>query len=377
MVEHDTTEWAEGFKAGYAAGYSDGYTAGRTEGVSAGRALNDCERKRLKYEEKARRHREKEARRAAFLAAGSTATPEASVSASADAARHDKTRKGRTAQAATSTATEQISPDMVRLRATAPGLVGRELTMTDHYVKILFPPADAPYEWPSDLGAIKDAYPKHLHPVTRTYTLRSCDTSTGDIVIDFVLHGDSGIAGPWARDAKVGDTFSFLGPGGGWAPTPEYDHFVLAGDESAAPAVAAALEKIPAGSTAVAFLEVEAPGHEVPIPESAAEVCWVYRHGTLPGRALSEAVRSYAAPAGYVGWFVHGVADMVKEVRRDLFVNRRVSKRDASISGYWRLKMTEDEWQSTKRDFVAQMESAETAEAAEASSRGSGPEHTS
>ena len=92
---------------------------------------------------------------------------------------------------------------------------------------------------------------------------------------------------------------------------------------------------------------------------------------------MSEAVRSYAAPAGYVGWFVHGVADMVKEVRRDLFVNRRVSKRDASISGYWRLKMTEDEWQSTKRDFVAQMESAETAEAAEASSRGSGPEHTS
>ena len=68
-------------------------------------------------------------------------------------------------------------------------------------------------------------------------------------------------------------------------------------------------------------------------------------------------------PEGKVGWFVHGVAEMVKDIRRYLFVDRSVPRADVSISGYWRTGMTEDGWQSSKHDFVAQMDAEESAAA--------------
>jgi len=56
---------------------------------------------------------------------------------------------------------------------------------------------------------------------------------------------------------------------------------------------------------------------------------------------------------------------MIKELRRFLFVDGGVDKKDVSISGYWRLGMTEDQWQSSKRDFVTELEELEALEAAE------------
>ncbi|KAB3520955.1 siderophore-interacting protein [Corynebacterium sp. zg254] len=359
MEQRDTTEWVEGFREGYGTGYSDGYRAGLEAGRTQAFYDAKAERKRAKYELKAQR-RELKAQRYGKHAAH---TQDSHGShAGAEHAPSSQPRKGRKPIEATITGKESVSPAMVRIRANAPGLIGRELTKTDHYVKILFVPEGAPYSWPFDLAHIKDTQPKKYRPVTRTYTLRSVDTETGDIAIDFVLHGDTGLAGPWARDVEVGETFAFVGPGGGWAPTPRYDHFVLAGDESAAPAIAASLEKIPSTSTAIAFFEVEGPGHEFAVPEGDnITVRWVYRHGSMPGRALADAVRFYECPEGSVGWFVHGVAEMIKEIRRELYVGRGVSKKDASISGYWRLRMTEDQWQSSKQEFVAEMESAEQA----------------
>lgn len=52
---------------------------------------------------------------------------------------------------------------------------------------------------------------------------------------------------------------------------------------------------------------------------------------------------------------------MVKETRKFLFVEGNVDKADASISGYWRLGMTEDQWQASKREFNEQNEAEELA----------------
>lgn len=260
---------------------------------------------------------------------------------------------------ATVTATERISPQLVRLTFDAPDLAGVELPFTDHYIKILFPPAGAPYAWPFDPEQAREQNPDHP-PVTRTYSLRRHDAATGSVVIDFVEHGDTGLAGPWAGRAKPGDEIGFFGAGGAWAPTEEFDHFILAGDEAAAPAVCAALETIPAGATATAFLEIadDAATFDVPAHEGV-EVVWVPRNGSPYGSELARTVRSAEIPSGRVGWFVHGVAEMVKDLRRYLFVERGVAKADVSISGYWRTGMTEDGWQSSKRDFVASMEREE------------------
>ena len=38
-------------------------------------------------------------------------------------------------------------------------------------------------------------------PTVRTYTVRKVDTECREISIDFVVHGDHGVAGPWAAAA--------------------------------------------------------------------------------------------------------------------------------------------------------------------------------
>lgn len=146
-------------------------------------------------------------------------------------------RKARVANEATVIGRRQVSPDLVRLSLNSPAFVGKDLEFTDHYIKLLFVPQSADYSWPFDMEQIREELPRDKHPITRTYTLINLNSETGDFDVDFVTHGDSGLAGPWARVAEVGEKFGFFGPGGAWGPTAEYDHFVLAGDESAAPAI--------------------------------------------------------------------------------------------------------------------------------------------
>lgn len=271
----------------------------------------------------------------------------------------------RAARSATVTATTRISPDLIRLSFDCPGIIGVELPYSDHYVKLLFVPEGADYSWPFDLAEIRETRPREMHPVTRTYTLCNIDTVAGTFDIDFVVHGDEGLAGPWAMTARPGDQIAFAGPGGKWSPTADYGHFVLAGDEAAAPAIVEALQQLPAGTTATAYIEISTDGalFDVSVPASA-ELVWVPRGGAVHGSRLIEAVRAGGYPEKKTSWFIHGVAEMVKETRRFLFVDGGVDRADASISGYWRLGMTEDQWQASKREFAEAMEAEETAAAA-------------
>lgn len=81
------------------------------------------------------------------------------------------------------------------------------------------------------------------------------------------------------------------------------------------------------------------------------------------------AVRAADWPDGVVEAFVHGNADMIRDLRRYLFLERQVPRERASISGYWRSGQNEDAWQAGKRDFNAQMERDEADRAAPQSLR--------
>lgn len=271
-----------------------------------------------------------------------------------------KKKRKMKATEATVTAVNRLTADLVRISFDCPGLKGVELPYTDHYIKLLFVPEEADYAWPFDLAAIKETYPRHLQPVTRTYTFRRHDTAAGTFEVDFVTHGAAGLAGPWAQQAQVGDVIAFVGPGGAWHPAAEYEHFMLIGDESAAPAVAAAVENLPADATADVFIEVadENAHFEMPQPDGV-ELHWVHRDGATHGHELSAAVRAAGIPAKRASWFVHGVAEMLKELRRFLFFDHDVDKTEVSISGYWRIGMTEDQWQGSKQEFNAAIEAQE------------------
>jgi NADPH-dependent ferric siderophore reductase len=255
--------------------------------------------------------------------------------------------------------TERLGPHMIRV--VLGGLpdfpAGR---YTDHYVKLLFPQPGVTYPEPFDMVRIRTEMPRAAWPATRTYTVRSCDPDAGEVTIDFVHHGDVGLAGPWAAAARPGDVVRFLGPGGAYAPDPAADWHLLAGDESALPAIAAALEGMPTGAHAHVFIEVEGPQDEQKLTtEAAADIRWLHRGSGPVGEALVDAVRTLGFPDGAVHAFVHGEAGFVKQLRRHLRLERGIPLARLSISGYWRLGRDEDGWRSSKREWNQQIEAEE------------------
>ncbi|MFF6778157.1 siderophore-interacting protein [Streptomyces sp. NPDC012637] len=267
-------------------------------------------------------------------------------------------RKAPRAHEAQVVRTERITPHMVRLVLGGPGLDAFEIgEHTDHYVKLLFAPEGVSYPEPFDMERIRAEFPREQWPTTRTYTVRAWDPVHRELTVDFVVHGDEGLAGPWAARARAGDTIRFLGPGGGYAPDEAADWHLLVGDESALPAIATALERLPAGTKVHAFLEVADAAEQQKFATAAGvDVTWLHRGARPVGEALLEAVRGLDFPAGDVHAFVHGEAGFVKELRRHLRLDREVPRERLSISGYWRLGKTDEAWRAIKREWNEQVE---------------------
>jgi NADPH-dependent ferric siderophore reductase len=243
--------------------------------------------------------------------------------------------------------TERLTPSMIRVVVTGDDLAQfPDTPYTDRYVKLVFPRPGVHYPEPFDVEAIRAELPRDQWPTTRTYTVRALDHAAGELAIDFVVHGDTGIAGPWARAAQPGDVLRLMGPGGAYAPDPQADWHLLVGDEAALPAIGAALEKIPAGTPVLTLLEVGGPQDHQPLP-GGVEPVWLHRDPARPDQ-LVDAVRAAEFPAGRVHAFVHGEAGFVRSVRQHLLRERGIARDALSVSGYWRRGRDEDGWQADK-----------------------------
>jgi NADPH-dependent ferric siderophore reductase len=124
-------------------------------------------------------------------------------------------------------------------------------------VKLLIPPPGAPYEAPFDVEDVKARLPREQWPRTRTFSVRAWDPDARRLTIDFVDHGDAGVAGRWAAAARPGDRLQLFGPGGAYAPSPEAPWHLMIGDASVIPAIAASLERIPPGVLVHVLLAVD------------------------------------------------------------------------------------------------------------------------
>ncbi|MET9069386.1 siderophore-interacting protein [Streptosporangium sandarakinum] len=257
---------------------------------------------------------------------------------------------------------ERLTPHMIRVVLGGDGLAGFEAgEFTDHYVKLLFPPAGVVYPEPFDLAAVQRDLPREQWPTTRTYTVRAWDPVARELTLDFVHHGDSGLAGPWAARVRPGDEIHFLGPGGAYAPDPEAGWHLMAGDESALPAIAASLERLPATARAHVFLEVAGPEEEQPLNHPVdAEIVWLHRGDAPVGEALVAAVRALDFPEGEPHVFVHGEAGFVRDLRRHLRAERGLPLSRLSISGYWRVGRDDESWRATKKEWNRRIEEEES-----------------
>lgn len=255
--------------------------------------------------------------------------------------------------------TERLSPHMVRIVAGGADLANFvPKDATDMYVKIHFLLPGVEYAEPVDVFALRQSMPREHWPVTRTYTVRWLDLVAQEIAIDFVVHGSAGLAGPWAEAAAPGDRIIFSGPGGAYTPNPDADWHLFAGDEAALPAIAAALESLPAGARGQAYLEVDSPAdiQQIGKPDGV-ELTWVFRNGATPDQCtvLLDAVANGPWLAGTVHAFVHGEREYMKAMRDLLFKQRGLDRSQVSLSGYWAYGRTEDFFQAEKKEPVGKI----------------------
>lgn len=220
----------------------------------------------------------------------------------------------------------------------------------------------------------------------RTYTVRELQhTPRGtQLVIDFVLHlpdGDSDAAGGpatlWASRAEPGDSVAVVGPnrrvcgpdyaGIEWRPG-EARHVLLAGDETAVPAVAGILAHLSSRPDADQWsgdvlLEVPYSGDRLDVvAPPAVNISWLVRDGAPRGTLLAGAVAEAAPPVTKLPWhaiddvdvdqtilwetgtatsaeryaWVAGEAGMLKQLRRWLLGPAGMTKEQVAIMGYWR-----------------------------------------
>lgn len=257
--------------------------------------------------------------------------------------------------------TERLTPHMVRVVFGGPGLDRFTAgDFTDHYVKLLFLTPGVTYPEPFDLQVVREQLPRDQWPRARTYTVRAWDPRSRKLTIDFVVHGQKGLAGTWAATATPGAEILLNGPGGAYTPSTDADWHLLAGDESTLPAIAASLPRIPVGVPVHAFVEIAGPQEEQDLDApDGVEVQWLHRGDRPVGALLVEAVTALEIPTGTGHIFVHGEAGMVKTLRRLLRVERGLPMESLSISGYWRAGHDEDGWQAGKQTWNSQVEAEE------------------
>ena len=140
-------------------------------------------------------------------------------------------------------------------------------------------------------------------------------------------------------------------------PDPAADWHLLAGDDSALPAIAAALEAMPRDAVGHAVLEVGTEADRLPLEApDGVEVTWVLRGDAPAGTTslLPDAVADLPWREGRVHVFAHGERGAVKALRR-VFTERGVPRSDLSLSGYWAYGRAEDRFQAEKREPVGQI----------------------
>jgi NADPH-dependent ferric siderophore reductase len=250
-----------------------------------------------------------------------------------------------------------LSPHTVRITAGGPGFEALRMNeFTDKYAKIIFADPGLGLTPPYDLAALRESLPPGQQPVTRTYTLRRADEQRQQVVIDFVVHGDAGIAAPWAARAEPGDLLALSGAGGAYRPDPGYDWHLLIGDESALPAICSALDALPADARGIAYLETSDPGEYLDAAAPAGlDVVWLHRPepGSQP-RLLADALLAGPWLPGRADVFAHGERESMKAVRAALKA-RSGDGDQLSLSGYWAAGRTEDVFQAEKRQPIGQI----------------------
>src|ERR1044072_8962134 len=146
-----------------------------------------------------------------------------------------------------------LTPRMVRITVGGDELADFPAAGTDQNVMLYFYDDDVELPEPLTLEAARGMWSR-VRPTMRSYTISGHDPAAGEVDFDFVLH-DAGPASAWAASAAPGDQLIFVGPSPNYTPNPDADWYLLAGDETAIPDIAATLRGLAAGKRVLLFIQ--------------------------------------------------------------------------------------------------------------------------
>lgn len=212
---------------------------------------------------------------------------------------------------------------------TAPGF--------DDHIKLIFNP-DGPID---EVLPVQLAHGIEWTPapqrVSRDYTPRRIDLEAGELDLEFVMHGD-GPAARWARTATPGTELWFVGPKASTVLPDDIDWLLLAGDETALPAIARFLDERPVERPAQLVLAGPADSR-IPLPVREGDtVRWVTEPEQLP-----DAVRELEWWPGEVYAWAAGESRALLPLRRHLRHERDVPRTHIDVTGYWHRTEAEGE----------------------------------
>ena len=298
-----------------------------------------------------------------------------------------------------------LSPSFARLVFSGADMisVGSEEPVFDQRIKLIFPTPGHPLpELPDDETWYTSwlELPASTRGCMRTYSIRDLESTPNSthLTVDFVLHLEPGLCGPaatWASQAVPGDEILILAPrrDAGAAGGIEFDPagapaVILAGDETAAPAIARILEDLSRTQPDIlgtAFIEVPGPQAVLPIAGPAGvEMRWLPRNGRDHGARLAPAVLEHLgmvlidahpntpstpadpdapdardAPSPELVWetpafsatgeevathdvnsdiyyWIAGESGVITRLRRHLVKDRGVARSQVAFMGYWK-----------------------------------------
>jgi len=225
---------------------------------------------------------------------------------------------------------------MVRVTFAGPELDGLTVEQPAASVRLLLPSASTRELVMPSWNGNEFLLPDGRRPTIRTFTPWQVDPDALELDLGMVVHG-SGAASEWADGAEPGLQAAISGPGRGYEIDGDAAAFLVAGDETAIPAITQLLEALRAHATVQVHIEVGDPGAQLALPDHpGATVSWCeLPAGAPPGDALVTAVRNAELVSGVRVWAA-GEAAAVQRIRRHLFEERGLSRSQTTVRGYWK-----------------------------------------
>lgn len=209
-----------------------------------------------------------------------------------------------------------LTPNMIRFVLASDELGDFESLAPDDHIKLFF-----------DTGSDQ--------PEARDYTPRAFDREARTLTLDFAVH-EAGPATQWAIDAQVGDPLAIAGPRGSAVVTPEFDWWLLIGDETALPAMGRWVEEMPAGTAVTTLGLVTDPAEEQQFTTRANHSArWLHRANPADPAPVLQAAAALDLPAGRGFVWIAAEAGVARALREHFQHQRQHPKEWLKAAGYW------------------------------------------